>query len=125
MVIAVSSDGPTMESPACPRFGRAPSFLIVDTDTGKHTCLANSSAMESGGAGIQTAQMLAAQGVNAVVTGNVGPNAVRALQAAGVRIYLSPGGSVKEVTDLYTQGKLTEVQGPSVPSHSGLGWRRI
>ena len=40
----------------------------------------------SGSAGIQAAQTVAGKGVGAVVTGNLGSNAVRTLTAAGIEM---------------------------------------
>lgn len=62
MKIAVSSAGPDLESQVDPRFGRAQYLLVVDTDTLEFEALQNPNVAVGGGAGIQTAQMIAAKG---------------------------------------------------------------
>ncbi|HBK59818.1 MAG TPA: hypothetical protein DDZ84_03360, partial [Firmicutes bacterium] len=83
MRIAVTAQGVDLDSAMDPRFGRCRSFIIVDPESDKSEAFSNESVTASGGAGTQSAQFLANQGVDAVVTGNIGPNASRALEAAG------------------------------------------
>jgi predicted Fe-Mo cluster-binding NifX family protein len=85
--IAVSSEGPTLDDMVDPRFGRAAGFLIVDTETMETSYVdnGNSQAMAQG-AGFQAAENVANAGVEAVVTGLVGPKASQALERAGVKI---------------------------------------
>jgi predicted Fe-Mo cluster-binding NifX family protein len=45
-----------------------------------------------GGAGIQAAQTVANRGVEAVITGQIGPNAVRVLNSAGIAVYVGASG---------------------------------
>jgi len=75
MRVAVSATGPTLDAEVEPRFGRCPYFIIVDPDTMQFEALENSSAMQAGGAGISTGQMIVSKGVQVVLTGNCGPNA--------------------------------------------------
>ncbi|MDG6220008.1 MAG: NifB/NifX family molybdenum-iron cluster-binding protein [Candidatus Thermoplasmatota archaeon] len=125
MKIAVSSTGENLDSPVDPRFGRAEYFLIVDTgpkDEGMNVkVFSNEAAMASGGAGIQTAQTISELGVEVVITGNVGPNAFRTLNAAGVRIITGASGTVKEAIHRFVRGELSEPSGPTSASHSGMG----
>jgi len=44
------------------------------------------------GAGIATAQMVAQKEVEAVITGNIGPNVYQTLSAAGVKIIVGASG---------------------------------
>ena len=69
------------------------------------------------GAGIQTGQNIANLGVEAVITGNVGPNAFRVLSAAGVRIFLTEQQTVQDAIDLFKAGKLEEVKQANVEGH--------
>jgi len=85
-LVCVSARGPDLDAEVDPRFGRAAYFLIVDPKTLNFKALANPNALAGQGAGIQSAQLVAAQRVGAVVTGQVGPNAARILETAGIRI---------------------------------------
>ena len=87
MKIAVSSTGNTLESQLDLRFGRAASFIFVDTETMDFDAMDNSGAAAAGGAGISAAQLVADKNVGAVITGNVGPNAMNVLKAANIEIY--------------------------------------
>jgi predicted Fe-Mo cluster-binding NifX family protein len=121
MKIAISSTGKDLNSQIDPRFGRCQYFVFVDPETMEFEALENEGLMASGGAGVQAAQSVVQKGANAVITGNLGPNAASALSASGIKVYLVPGGMVKEVTEAFKAGKLQEVSGPTVSSHFGMG----
>ncbi len=120
MKIAVSAAGNTMESPLDQRFGRAASFIIVETKTMEYEVIDNSAAASSGGAGISAAQLVADKGAEAVITGNVGPNAMNVLKAAKIEIYKGSAVSVKENVELHKKGALERIS-TTVPAHSGMG----
>jgi predicted Fe-Mo cluster-binding NifX family protein len=82
--------------------------------------LENAGSMASGGAGVQAAQMVVQKGANALITGNLGPNAASALSASGIKVYLVPGGMVKDVIEGYKSGNLCEASGATVPPHFGI-----
>ena len=79
MKVAVSSAGKDLNSQIDPRFGRCAYFIIVDTDTMDYEVFDNKNMILGGGAGIQSAQFVASKDAKVVITGNCGPNAVRAL----------------------------------------------
>jgi predicted Fe-Mo cluster-binding NifX family protein len=120
MNICITSEGNTLDSAVDPRFGRCKYFIIIDSDNMKYEAIANTSIGFTGGAGIQSAQLIASQGVKAVLTGNVGPNAFQTLQAAKIDIYTGISGSVKEALALYKTGKLKTTTSASVGSKSGM-----
>jgi predicted Fe-Mo cluster-binding NifX family protein len=123
MKIAISSTGNYLQAPIDPRFGRCPYFIFIDPETMKFEAFENEGGQAVGGAGIQAAQFVIQQGASAVLTGDVGPNASPVLSKAGVKIYLVPGGTVKEVTELFKTGSLREGIATS-PPHSGTGGGR-
>jgi predicted Fe-Mo cluster-binding NifX family protein len=116
--VAITATGPSPDSAVDPRFGRAAFFIAMDTDSGDwtvHDNFQNLNALQ--GAGIQAAQNVAALGVEAVVTGNVGPKAFTALEAAGIPVYLASGGTVAEATAALRAGKLAAAAGANVTGH--------
>ena len=121
MKVAVSATGENLDAQIDPRFGRCQYFIIVDVDSLKYEAVLNESAMASGGAGIQAAQSVVGMGVEAVITGNVGPNAFQTLNASGIKIVTGANGIVKDAVERYKKGELKETSSPTVDSHSGMG----
>ncbi len=120
MKICVTSEGSSLDSKVDPRFGRCQHFIIVDTDTLEFEEIENPNIESMGGAGIQSAQLVASKKIKAVLTGNVGPNAFQTLQAAGIEIFTGASGTVKEAIEKYKKGEFKAVSGPSVSSHAGM-----
>ena len=121
MKVAVSSTGKTLDSPIDPRFGRCSYFLIVETGEMSFEAFSNESIALGGGAGIQSAQFIASKGVEAVLTGNCGPNAMSALSAAGVKVIVGQTGTVREAVERYKRGELRSASGANVDAHYGMG----
>lgn len=107
MKIAIPIDERGLESSVCISFGRAPFFLIYDLDTKESVFLDNSAAASTGGAGIKAAQIIVDSKASALLTPRCGENAVDVLKAAGVKIYKTATGSVKDNLDAFIDGKLT------------------
>ena len=105
--IAISSEGPTLEDWVDPRFGRAGGFVIVELPERKLDYIDNgASQMMAMGAGIETAERMAASGVEVVLSGYVGPKAFAALTAAGIKICQDVEGiTIGEAIENYVAGK--------------------
>jgi predicted Fe-Mo cluster-binding NifX family protein len=122
MNICITSMGPNLESEMDPRFGRCQYFLFVDPGTMAFEAVENPNLAAAGGAGIQSAQLVANKGVEALITGQVGPNAYTTLQAAGVKILTGASGRIREVMEKYKKGQISySAQGPTVQAHFGMG----
>lgn len=118
MKIAVTAEAEKLTSPIDLRFGRAKYLIIVDTDTGDFQSHDNSINLNAAqGAGIQTGGNIANLGVEAVITGNVGPNAFRTLNAAGIRVFLAGKQTVQEAIDSFKIGTLNEANKANVEGH--------
>lgn len=90
-IVAISSEGPSLDDQVDPRYGRAGGFIIAacpeDGGEPEISYLDNGDAqMLPQGAGIATTEHLANAGVTTVISGYVGPKAFEALQAAGVTV---------------------------------------
>jgi predicted Fe-Mo cluster-binding NifX family protein len=72
------------------------------------------------GAGIQTAMIITEQGVDAVITGNIGPNAFQTLSAAGIETFTGVSGKVSDAIEQLKKNELEPNPFPSVDSHYGL-----
>lgn len=122
MKIAVSATGKGLESRVDERFGRCPNFVIIEVE-GKEIRgsedMENTATAQMGGAGITASQMVADKGVEAVITGNMGPRAFQVFEQLGIEVYQG-SGTVKEVAEKYISGELTrmnEATGPNARKH--------
>lgn len=125
MKVAVSTTSGGLEDKVSELFGRAVTFTIVDLENGEVKnveVIRNDFAVRGGGAGVAVSQFLVDKGVNAVITGNVGPNALAVLSSAGVKVYRSGGLKVREAIEKLVRGELEEITTPSSPKMGR--WRR-
>jgi predicted Fe-Mo cluster-binding NifX family protein len=114
MKIIITVTSPSLDSDADPRFGRGAYLLVVDPDTLEWQAHSNPGITASGGAGIQAAQFVTSQKVDAVISGNFGPHAFQALDAAGLPLYVF--GSCRTAREAITQfkeGQLRRVGAPT------------
>lgn len=118
MKVAVTTAGKTLDSAVELRFGRASSFLIYDTETLRYSSVDNSQQLDAAqGAGIQAAGHVVNSGVKAVISGHCGPKAMRVLKSAGIQVFLTAAGTVRESLFNYSQGSLEEISEADVEGH--------
>jgi predicted Fe-Mo cluster-binding NifX family protein len=121
MKIAISATGPTLDADIDPRFGRCQYFIIADPETMQFEAMDNTRAAAAGGAGISAAQAVAGKGVQAVLTGNCGPNAHQVLSSSGIQIITGVSGKVREAIEGYKSGRFQASAQPNVVDHFGMG----
>jgi len=85
-IIAVSSEGPTLDDAVDPRFGRAAGFVIIDAAGNTRYIDNGASQAMAQGAGIESARRIAEAGATVLLSGVVGPKAAQALSAVGVAV---------------------------------------
>ncbi len=120
MKVAITSQGRDLMSPVDARFGRARYFVIVDTETDFFEVADNQQNFNAAqGAGIQAGRNVVDLGVEAVITGHVGPKAFATLQAGGVAVHTGAAGTVADAVAAFKAGKLTATEGADVESHWG------
>lgn len=122
MKIAVSTEKGGLDDMVFPVFGRCQTFTIVEADKEikGSSVISNPAMSAAGGAGIMAAQAIIDKGVNAVITGNCGPNAYRIFLQAGIKLYLG-SGKVEDAVKALLEGKLQEMGAPTGPAKSGMG----
>ncbi len=120
MKIAVSSTDKDLNAEVDPRFGRCKYFLIVDSESMDFKTISNESSMAFGGAGVKAAETVVNSGANILITGNIGPNAHRTLDAGRVKIFTGARGSIKDAIESYKKGDLNKTENPNVGSHHGM-----
>ena len=119
MKAAITASGPSLDAALDPRFGRAAYFVLVETEDMQFEAVENPNLSLGGGAGIQSAQLMAERGVQVVLTGNCGPNAFKTLVAAGVSLVTGCSGTVAEVVERFKKGALKSAEQPNVEVHFG------
>ncbi len=118
MQIAITSTDGTLEGMVDERFGRCKKIVVYSKEDGTFQVVDNTMNMNSPqGAGIQTAQNVANTAVQVVISGHLGPNAFRVLQAAGIEAYSASNMTVKEALEKFDQGGLTKMTGADVEGH--------
>lgn len=119
MLVAITSNGADRDSAVDPLFGRCAHYVFVETDTGELSARPNPAAGAASGAGILAAQFIIGHGAQALLTGNVGPNAMDVFQASDVAVYGLPDASmtVDEAIRAFEAGQLTPIQGATVGAH--------
>lgn len=105
MIVAITSEGPDLDSMVDLRFGRCGYFIIYDLESGTFESIKNPNATAGGGAGVQSAQLMADRNVSVVITGNPGPKASATFQAADIRVVSVEGGTVRSAIDGYRAGR--------------------
>ncbi|MBT4091027.1 MAG: NifB/NifX family molybdenum-iron cluster-binding protein [Deltaproteobacteria bacterium] len=118
MKIAITAKGKDINSEVDPRFGRAAYILIVDTETSEVETLDNQENVNRlKGSGIQAAAMIHNSGADVLLTGYCGPNAVKTLKAAKIKIAAEVSGSVQEAISLFRANKYSFIEEANVEGH--------
>jgi predicted Fe-Mo cluster-binding NifX family protein len=118
MKIALTTSGDTIESALDSRFGRAPRFLIYNTDNSEFKIIDNTQNLNAEqGAGIQSAQKVIEAGAKAVITGHTGPKAFTLLNNSGIKIYHTEVKTVKGAINSFTKGTLKCADNADVEGH--------
>lgn len=118
MRVVITAQGPHLNSPTDPRFGRARYLICIDTETGESSVVDNDLNLNAAqGAGIQTGRKVVELQAEAVVTGHVGPKAFATLNAGRVAIYTGSSGTVSEVLEQFNSGRLSRAESANVEGH--------
>ncbi len=118
MKIAITATEKDIDSMMDPRFGRAPYFLIVDTDTMEYKVVENKQNINlPQGAGIQAGRTVMDEGAKALITGNCGPKAFTVLESAGIKVFLAPKGKISHIIEKFKNGELSATNSANVDGH--------
>jgi predicted DNA-binding protein (UPF0251 family)/predicted Fe-Mo cluster-binding NifX family protein len=113
--IAITSEGPGLDSMMDSRFGRAAGFVVVDLETMDTRYVDNGASQAlAQGAGIQAASSVASAGAEVLLTGFVGPKAFTALSAAGIKVGQNlEGMSVRQAVERFKAGQVSFADKPN------------
>lgn len=91
------------------RFGRAPFFLVFDSRKKTWTTYENSMYTKlSQGTGIQAAQAIDELEAHVLITGSIGPNALKVLRENSIKVYCVETGKVSDVLAAFLEGHYEE-----------------
>lgn len=118
MLIAVPAKDNALNGELDSRFGRAPHFLLVDSETMNTRLVDNPQSLDlPQGAGIQSAQNILVHKPDVVLTSNCGPKAFRVLRAAGVQVVIGVKGRIDAAIRDYMEGKYAPATDANVEGH--------
>jgi predicted Fe-Mo cluster-binding NifX family protein len=121
MKIAVPAEDGSLDAEISMVFGRAKYFILVDSETEEFQVVDNKqNVLSPMGAGIQAAQTVANNDAQGVIAVNCGPKAFKTLKAAGIGVFLTTGGKIRETLESYKSGKLKPAKDANVEAHSGI-----
>ncbi|AEA46538.1 NifB/NifX family molybdenum-iron cluster-binding protein [Archaeoglobus veneficus] len=107
MRICIPTEGKGgLDDYVCQHFGRAASFTIYDTETGRVEVIPNTSE-HFGGVG-KPPEIIARAKADVVVCGNLGPKAIIMLEQLGIKVYSGASGRVKDVVEQFLSGSFAE-----------------
>ena len=119
MTIAIPAQSNTPEAKVDSRLGRAAYIGVYDETAKRWTFHDNVQNLQAAqGAGIQTAQNVSRTGAEVLLAINVGPKAMTALQAGGVKVEQVPEDiTLTQAVQLHVEGKLPLLDQANVPGH--------
>mgnify|MGYP000019030630 CR=1 FL=1 len=104
--VAVPTYAGGLDDSICEHFGRAPTFTIVDLETGDVEVLQNYS--EHFGGSKLPPELLSEKGVSVVLCRGLGPRALAMFQQFGIEVYVGASGTVSDALREFQAGILRE-----------------
>jgi predicted Fe-Mo cluster-binding NifX family protein len=100
MKVCITTRGPDLESAFERHFARAPYFILYNTRTGKSEAIRNGFVLSDARIGQNTVRLLKMNDVKAVITGEIGDNAMDLLKGADILLHMYKGpGMAKDAID--------------------------
>ena len=119
--VAVAAVGNDLKSQVAVRFGTAPYFIVADLAQNRFWTIPNTALNDTRGFGIAAAQLVAAQGTGAAVSGSYGAQAFATLKALNITPFVAKPETVSDALSEYRSGLLALMADPTL---SGYGYTR-
>ena len=114
MKIAISSNGMGMDSEIEAKFERCHFFLIFDIEKNILLPIENESKDHPHEIGGTVGQLIANQGIDTVITTDIGPSAFEMFGRYGIKMYRA-GGLIEVAIQQLKKGELPEITEATVP----------
>ena len=111
MKVVIAANGPTLDSPVAKRFGHAPYYLYVDSETGQAQAISNTDPHDETHAIIP---QLVGQGAEVFVTGNIGPHAFKLIRSLKRQVALARQMSAGQALDRLQRDELEILSAPTL-----------
>ncbi len=119
MKMIVPVEGASGNSEISGSLGRAPYYLLYDTEAEVSTYIENPVADSPSGAGVGAAQTLIDAGADVLLTLRCGDRAYEVLREAGIKVFLAISGDAESNIEAYLQGRLSEFASVHEGHHHG------
>jgi len=111
MKVAISSTDDNLDANVDRRFGRCAWFMFVDIESMQCEAVENKNANAATGAGTACAQLVLGKEVEAIISGQVGPNAYEVLKQGSVKIFIATQEMcVREAIEKYKNNELKQME---------------
>jgi len=111
MRVAITARGPNLDCSIDESFGRAYWIMIIDTQSGEIDALDNSEIRNVlQGAGEKVGHWLRELEVGVVITGKVGPKALRQLKDLKIKVFHGAAGTVAEALGDWKNDRLSPAE---------------
>jgi predicted Fe-Mo cluster-binding NifX family protein len=95
-----------LDSQISPHFGRAPKFIISDTESEKIKMVDNTA--EHFGGMAKTPEIIRDAGVDAILVSGIGPRAIQMFEKMGIRVFAGASGTAGDALGAFRSGVLRE-----------------
>ena len=119
MKIVISATGRGLDSNIHPTFGRCSFFLVLDTKTKEVKALMNTTKDSPDKVGATAGQIVANEGIETVITADIGPLAFEVFERYGIKMFQAKGKINDAILQL-KEGKLLEIKKATGPRFQGL-----
>jgi predicted Fe-Mo cluster-binding NifX family protein len=121
MRIAIPVEDTNISGKVCPSFGRAPYFMVYDTNGEQAEFIENTAANSPGGAGVKAAQIVVDQNIDALLTPRCGQNSADVMKTAGIEFFQTVGDSISNNIEAYKNNTLLELKEIHEGFHNHVG----
>ena len=121
MKIAISATGRSIDSIIEPKFERCHFFLILDLEKNLLLPTENKTKDRPHEIGGAIGHLIVNEGIDAVITTDIGPSAFTIFKRYEIKIYRAEG-IIEDAIRLLQEGKLSELTKATVPRY--LDWKK-
>ena len=121
MKIALSATGKGLDSNVYTKFERCHFFLILDIEKNSLVSIENKTKDRPHEIGGTIGKLIANEGIDTVITTDIGPSAFKIFKQYGIKMYRAEG-LVEDAIQYLKEGKLPEITEATVPRYSD--WKK-